>query len=78
MGAWNLTGRPSAFSFSLVAAIRVMDISSGMTGSQERAKAICRGPRTWPQLMRVVMTAPNVRTTKKQMNLVSRLAAASL
>ncbi len=39
------------FSVSLVAAMRVMEISSGTIGSIERAKAICTGPRTWPQLI---------------------------
>ena len=34
-------------------------------GSAERAKVICTGPRTWPQLTPVDMTAPKVRTSKK-------------
>jgi hypothetical protein len=34
------------FSASLVAAIRVMEISCGTIGSIDWAKAICTGPRT--------------------------------
>ena len=32
-----------------------------MIGSTERAKVSCTGPRTWPQLTPVDITAPNVR-----------------
>ena len=49
----------------LVAAMRVMEISSGTIGSMERAKESCTGPRTWPQLMPVDITAPKLRTSKK-------------
>jgi hypothetical protein len=50
---------------SSVIAMRVMEISSGTTGSMLRAKANCTGPRTWPQqLILVVMTAPKVRMSK--------------
>ena len=46
---------------SLVTAMRVMLISSGTIGSTLRAKANWTGPRTWPQLISVVMTAPKAR-----------------
>lgn len=51
--------------FSLVTAMRVMECSSATMGSTERAKVSRTGPRTWPQLVPVDMTAPNVRTSKK-------------
>ena len=41
--------------------MRVMLISSGTIGSMLRAKASWTGPRTWPQLTSVVITAPKVR-----------------
>ena len=44
---FSASSSPSArsfFSASLVAAMRVMEISSGRTGSTERAKPICTGP----------------------------------
>ena len=52
-------------SASVVAASRVMAISSGRTGSTERAKASWTGPRTWPALTPVVITAPKVRMSQK-------------
>ena len=41
--------------------MRVMEISSGTIGSMLWAKANWTGPRTWPQLISVVMTAPKAR-----------------
>ena len=35
-------------------------------------RSICTGPRTWPQLMPVVITAPKVRTSKKLSHMKSR------
>ena len=69
----------SSASFSVVAARRVMEISSGNTGSTEVAKVICTGPRTWPALTPVVITAPNVRMSQKfaHIHLVSSRAFAS-
>ena len=32
-------------------------------GSTDRAKVSCTGPRTWPQLTPVVITAPNILTS---------------
>ena len=69
--------RPMVRSFSasssLVTAMRVMLISIGMTGSTDSAKHICMGPRTWPQLTPVVITAPKLRMSKKlsHMNFVT-------
>ena len=71
---------PSAaffFSASLVAAMRVTVISTGMTGSTEFAKVIWTGPLTWPQVMPVNMTAPKVRTSKKLAHIQSRSRIAS-
>ena len=44
---------------------RVMVTSCWTMGSMLREKLICTGPRTWPQLSPVVITAPKVRTSKK-------------
>jgi hypothetical protein len=52
-------------SFSFVTEERVMEISSGTIGSSDRAKVIWIGPRTWPQLTSVDITAPKVRMSKK-------------
>jgi hypothetical protein len=56
-----------------------MEISSGSTGSTELANAIWTGPRTWPALTSVVITAPKVRTSKKFLHIqaVSSRALAS-
>ena len=52
-------------SSSVAIATRVIVISCGMTGSIEREKPSCTGPRTCPQfsapLTKVVITAPKVR-----------------
>ena len=65
------------FSASLVAAMRVIEISSGMIASTERPNVNCKGPRTCPQLMPVLMTAPKVRMSKKLSHIHSRSSAAS-
>ena len=54
----------SCFSHSVVTAMRVMDCSRETIGWMERAKASCTGPRTWPALTPVLITAPNMRTSK--------------
>ena len=68
----SLPPRRSFLSASLVAAMRVMEASSGITGSTEAANAICTGPRTWPALMAVPITAPKVRMSKKLAHMKSR------
>ena len=56
---------PSWFSdsFSVATAMRVIECSLATIGSSERANVICTGPRTWPQLTPVDITAPKVRTS---------------
>jgi hypothetical protein len=68
-----------AFSFSFVAAMRVIVISSGNIGSAELAKVTCTGPRTCPALIPVLITAPKARTSKKlsHMNFVRALDSSS-
>ncbi len=52
--------------------MRVIECSLATIGSTERAKVICTGPRTWPQLMPVDITAPKVRTSKKFWHIQAR------
>src|SRR5437868_1296198 len=54
---------PSAFacfsaSSTVVTDLRVIEYYRGTIGSIEREKVICTGPRTWPQLTPIVITAP--------------------
>ena len=56
---------------------RVIECSSATTGAIERAKVSCTGPRTWPQLTPVDMTAPKVRTSKKFWHIHWRARATS-
>jgi hypothetical protein len=44
----------------------------------ERAKVSCTGPRTWPQLTPVDMTAPKVRTSKKFWHIQARALSTAL
>jgi hypothetical protein len=64
-------------SASVATAMRVMECSSATMGSTERAKVSCTGPRTWPQLTPVDMTAPKVRTSKKFWHIHCRASATS-
>ena len=59
-------------SASVATAMRVIECSSATTGSTERANVICTGPRTWPQLTPVDITAPKVRTSKKLVHIHCR------
>src|SRR3954465_62070 len=65
------------FSASFVAAIRVIDTSSGRIGSTERPKANCTGPRTCPALMLVDSTPPKARISKKLSHMNCRMRSAS-
>jgi len=51
------------FFVRLASDTRVIPKSIGNTGSIDRAKENCTGPRTWPALAPVLITAPNVRTS---------------
>ena len=68
-------------SASVVMATRVMVTSWGITGSTDRAKPSCTGPRTWPQFRapftNVVITAPKVRMSKKFLHMKSRILLSS-
>ncbi len=66
-----------SLSASVVAASRVIEISSGRTGSTEAAKVICTGPRTCPELTPVVMTAPKLRMSQKLLH-IQRVRARAL
>ena len=55
----------------------MIDTSSGMIGSSERANDNCNGPRTCPAFTPVDMTAPKVRMSQKLAHIQSVRARAS-